>query len=176
MILGLLTSRNIDWRISTNQYLTTMNPSLAIVHPDRFAKQVEGIGPNDAPKDPELALLIVCMELVTEYVISDSEQMSEGREMMALPTYIIAKRIFASLRAESQPSITLVQSAILLCLYEFGHGNVTRAYITLGDANTIGKFLRLRPGKYVERERNWPVDPEEEERRCLFWCLFVVDR
>lgn len=175
-IMALLTSRSINWRDSTELYFRTMNPSLAIVHPDRFARRIEGLGPGDVPRDAETALLLVCMQLVTQYINSDGVQMADGKEMMTMPTYVVAKRILSTLRGQSEPSVELVQCAILLCLFEFGHGDVVRAYITIGDANTMAKFLRLRPGKYVEAEKDQPVAHEDEERRALYWGLLVVDR
>lgn len=176
MVMDLLTSRSINWRDSTELYFRTMNPSLAIVHPERFARRVDGLGPRDSPRDPETALLLVCMQLVTQYINSSSAQMAQGQEMMTMPAYVVAKRILSTLRGQSKPSVELVQCSILLCLFEFGHGDVTRAYVSIGDANTMAKFLKLRPGKYVEAEKDHPVAPEDEERRALYWGLLVVDR
>lgn len=176
MIMGLLASKAIKWRESADAYFRTVNPSLSVVHADLFYRAIEGLGPDEFPKDPEVALLLVCMHLINQYTDTTSPLLSEGKEMMKLPAYIVAKRVLGILRSLSEPSIPLIQSAILLGLYEFGHGNVRRAYATIGDASTMARLLGLRPGKYVPADKDSSVIPEDEERRSLYWVLFIVDR
>ena len=176
LVIALLSSRDINWRESTELYFRTINPALSIVHQELFRQSVEGLGPDDIPRDAETALLVVCMQLVTQYTDTSNPLLSEGREMLDLPAYIVAKRVLGILRSTSPASILLIQCAILLFFYEFGHGNVTRAYVTIGDAHTMSQVMSLRPGKYRESEKDNQVLPEEEERRSLYWVLFIVDR
>ena len=176
MLMNLLSSRGVSWPEAVDLYFQTTNLWLSAVHQERFAQRLEGLGPNDVPQEPQVALLIVCMHLVTQYADSGRPTMPDGTEMLSLPAYVVAKRTLGLLRAISPPSIVLVQCSTLLCLYEFGHGDFTRAYITVGDAYTTAKFVDVRPGKYVEMEKNRPVHPEEDERRDLYWALLIVDR
>ncbi|KAF7547571.1 hypothetical protein G7046_g8960 [Stylonectria norvegica] len=176
MVMALLTSRNINWRESTERYFDTMNPWLSTVHPELFAHKTDGLGPGDIPRNPEVALLLVCMQLVTQYGDSASPIMPEGKEMIKMPAYLAAKRILSLLRGLSPPSIELMQCTVLLGLFEFGHGDVSRAYVTIGDANTMAQVLNILPGKYVESEKEARVSYEDEERRCVYWALFVLDR
>ncbi|CAI6100107.1 hypothetical protein V2G26_008625 [Clonostachys chloroleuca] len=176
LIMGLLTSKNIIWRDSVNLYFQTTNLWLSAIHQDRFLRKIETLGQNDSPEDPCLALLIVCMHLVTSYADAGNQVMPDGTEMLVLPTYIIAKRLLSMLRAQVAPSMELIQCAALLCLYEFGHGDFMKAYVTVGDAYTTAKFLNIRPIKYNEAERDLPVSPEDEERWNLYWALLIVDR
>ncbi|KFH41711.1 hypothetical protein ACRE_075970 [Hapsidospora chrysogenum ATCC 11550] len=176
MLMSLLSSRGVSWPEAVDLYFQTTNLWLSAVHQERFAQRLEGLGPNDVPQEPQVALLIVCMHLVTQYADSGRPTMPDGTEMLSLPAYVVAKRTLGLLRATSPPSIVLVQCSTLLCLYEFGHGDFTRAYITVGDAYTTAKFVDVRPGKYVETEKNRPVHPEEDERRDLYWALLIVDR
>jgi hypothetical protein len=178
MIMSLLSSKDIKWRDSANLFFRTINPSMSIVQPELFSRKVESLAPrpDSIPKDPEMALLLVCMHLITQYTNTSSPLLADGKEMMSLPAYVVAKRVLGMMRGICEPSTPLVQATILIGLYEFGHGDVTRAYITFGDANTMANVLGFRPGKYVYAEKDDPVLPEDEEKRSLYWVLFILDR
>lgn len=177
MVMGLLDRTKVaSWRESVDLYFQTTNLWLSAVHRERFLQKIEGLGAGDHPQEPEVALLIVCMHLVTQYADSGKPTMPDGTEMLGMPAYIVAKRLLGLLRAQGNPSIELIQCAALLCLYEFGHGDFLKAYVTIGDAYISGKLLGIAPGKYVEAQKEAPVVPEEEERRDLYWSLLIVDR
>lgn len=198
-IMSLLSSRNISWRDAADRYFDLMNPWLSIVHPELFAiRAAETIGtsnpgsgpassavgsashPGNVPRDPVVALLIVCMQLATQYddeaVIADNPSNLEERGMIELPAYRAAKRILGIMRGLCEPTVELIQCTILLALFEFGHGDVFRAYVTIGDANTMALAMRIHPGKYLEAEKEAPVNYEDEERRCVYWSMLVLDR
>ncbi|KAF7531365.1 hypothetical protein G7Z17_g13731 [Cylindrodendrum hubeiense] len=186
-IMSLLSSRNINWREAAERYFETMNPWLTIVHPELFAIRVDNLDSapssaagSSAPRDPVVALLIVCMQLATQYddeaVAAEDPRIFEDRDMIDLPAYRAAKRILGILRGLSAPSVELVQCTILLALFEFGHGDVMRAYVTIGDANTMALAMGIRPGKYVDADKEAPVAYDDEERRCVYWSMLVLDR
>ncbi|KAH7149528.1 hypothetical protein B0J13DRAFT_307983 [Dactylonectria estremocensis] len=189
-IMTLLSSRNINWREATERYFETMNPWLTIVHPELFAHRVDGPDPgpgvsasaaaSSVPRDPVMALLIVCMQLATQYddeaVAAEDPRIFEDRNMIDMPAYRAAKRIIGIMRGLSAPTIELVQCTILLALFEFGHGEVLRAYVTIGDANTMALALGIRPGKYIDADKDAPVAYDDEERRCVYWSMLVLDR
>ncbi|KAM5352336.1 hypothetical protein ACJ41O_005059 [Fusarium nematophilum] len=196
MIMSLLSSRNIAWRDATERYFETMNPWLSVVHPELFALRTDGIGSGSGsgsgpttgsssgaadpgPRNPAVALLIVCMQLVSQYddeAAAASTAVPEGKDMIEMPAYRAAKRTLSVLRGLSAPSVELVQCSILLALFEFGHGDVMRSYVTIGDANTMALALRIGPGKYTDADQDSRIPYEEEERRCVYWSLFVLDR
>ncbi|EWG40149.1 hypothetical protein FVEG_02662 [Fusarium verticillioides 7600] len=185
MVMALLSSRNIPWREATERYFETMNPWFSVIHPELFAIRTDNLGSgassnaDQGPRDPAVALLIVCMQLVSQYddeAAAASTNVNEGKDMIEMPAYRAAKRALSVLRGLSAPSIELVQCSILLALFEFGHGDVMRAYVSIGDANTMAMVLRIGPGKYIEAEREANIPYEEEERRCVYWSLFVLDR
>lgn len=174
MVMNLLSSKGIAWRESVELYFQTTNLWLSAVHQERFFQKL-GSG-NEIPQDPGVALLIVCMHLVTQYADSGKPIMPDGTEMLSLPAYVVAKRVLGLLRALGAPTVELVQCAALLCLFEFGHGDFMRAYVTIGDAYTTAKSIDVRPGKFDIRDRDRLVSAEESERRDLYWTLLIVDR
>lgn len=182
--MSVLSSRNVNWRDAVDIYLSTINSWLHVVHPVLLSSKLDAIpkssmGGNEAaslPKDPQFALLVLCMHLVTLYADSARTQATDGQEMFGNAEYVIAKRLFGMARGFNAPSLTLVQCCILLAVFEFGHGDFARAYVSVGDAYTMVKYLGITPGEYNEAERNSPVDPADEERRSVYWSIFVLDR
>lgn len=174
IIMNLLTSQSINWRESIDGYFRTTNLWFSVVHHRRFISRIEHI---NTPQDAGLALLVVCMHLITQHADSGKPVLTNGSSMLAAPIYLAARRILGIMRANSSATgVEMVQCAALLGLYEFGHGDAMRAYVTIGDAYTTAKSLGIRPGKYVEGDKSMQASVVEEERRDLYWALLIVDR
>ncbi|KAH7164957.1 hypothetical protein DER46DRAFT_684930 [Fusarium sp. MPI-SDFR-AT-0072] len=176
MILSLLSSRNAIPSHSIQHYLETINPYLTIVHPELFALRTNNSGSDSFSDqelhDPATTLLIVCMQLFSH----NEDSGIKGEENADMAIYRAAKQILSILRAIDSPSIELIQCSILLAFYEYTHEDLGRAYVSIGDANTMASILHVGPGKYIEDERGALIPYEEEERRCVYWSLFVLDR
>ncbi|KAI1046207.1 hypothetical protein LB505_009828 [Fusarium chuoi] len=176
MILSLLSSRNAIPSHSVQHYLETINTYLTIVHPELFALRTNITGSDSFSdqelQDPATTLLVVCMQLFSQ---SDDSGI-KGEENADRAVYRSAKQILSVLRAIESPSIELIQCSILLAFYEYTHEDLGRAYLSIGDANTMALILHVGPGKYLEDEREALIPYEEEERRCVYWSLFVLDR
>lgn len=177
MLIALLTSKGVSWRESVDLYFQTTNLWLSAVHQPRFLAKLHDLDPAGASWPVETALLVVCMSLVTQYADLGRPTMPDGAEMMSNPTYVVARRVLGLVRSASPSSSTeLIQSAALLGLFEFGHGDFMRAYVTIGDAYTSAKSADIRPGKYSVADKDKPIPPEEDEQRDLYWALFILDR
>ncbi|KAL6918348.1 hypothetical protein FSST1_009843 [Fusarium sambucinum] len=173
MILSLLSPNH-----SVQHYLETINPYLTIVHPELWAIRTNNFGfdsiADQELQNPATALLAVCMQLLSRN--DDSvESMSIKEEGIDMPTYRAAKQILSILRTLDTPSIELIQCSLLLAFYEYSHEDLARAYVSIGDANTMASILQVGPGKYLEVEQESYIPYEEEERRCVYWSLFVLD-
>jgi hypothetical protein len=180
MILNLLPSCNTTRSHSTKHYLETINPYLTIVHPELFALRTNNTGfdsiVDQELHDPATALLVVCMHLFSHKDDSAKSTSNKGEEGVNMPIYRAAKQILSILRTLATPSIELIQCSLLLAFYEYSHEDLGRAYISIGDANTMALVLHVGPGKYVDAEREAYIPYEDEERRCVYWSLFVLDR
>jgi hypothetical protein len=176
IIMSVLAARNVDWREAVDLYLANINSWVHVVHPVILAGKIQAIPKGEGPKDSDLALLLLCMHIVTLYADAARSQETDGREMLDNAVYVVAKRLFGLRRSFTTPNYTLIQCCILLSIFEFGHGDFTRAYISVGDACTMAKYLNIRAGKYDEADQHDPIDPEAEEQRSIYWSLFVLDR
>lgn len=179
MILNLLPSCNTTRSHFIKHYLETINPYLTIVHPELFALRTntgfDSIVDQEL-HDPATALLVVCMHLFSHKDDSAKSMSNKGEEGVNMPMYRAAKQILSILRTLATPSIELIQCSLLLAFYEYSHEDLGRAYVSIGDANTMALILHVGPGKYLEAEREAYVPYEDEERRCVYWSLFVLDR
>ena len=175
-ILTLLSSRDTTPSHSAKHYMESVNPYLTIVHPELFALRTNSVGFDSITdqdlQDPATALLVVCMHLFAQQNGSVKSMSEEGVEM---PTYRAVKQILSILRTLNSPSIELIQCSLLLAFYEYSHGDLGRAYVSVGDANTMAMILHVSPGKYLEAEWDAYVPYEEEESRCVYWSLVVLD-
>jgi hypothetical protein len=181
-VMALLAAANVDWHDSVDHYFRSVHPWLSIIHPARLAANLDSAA-GEGPQRPELALLLVCMHLMTEAAPTSSPRSpqasgpaGDARGMFSSPIYLGARRVLGLLRASMDPCIELVQCGILLGLYEFGHGEYQRAYVSIGDANSFAQILKLGPGSYVCPDEKYPVSAELEEQRNVYWGLFIVDR
>ncbi|RFN47071.1 hypothetical protein FIE12Z_8685 [Fusarium flagelliforme] len=176
MILSFLYSRNTTPSHSIKHYMETINPYLTIVHPELFTLRTNSNGFDSISdqdlQDPATALLVVCMHL---FAHQDDSVKSMSEEGVNMPTYRAVKQILSILRTLNTPSIELIQCSLLLAFYEYSHGDLGRAYISIGDANTMALVLHVGPGKYLEAEWDAYVPYEDEECRCVYWSLFVLD-
>ncbi|KAJ4129103.1 hypothetical protein NW768_007634 [Fusarium equiseti] len=159
--------------------METINPYLTIVHPELFALRTNNTGYESVVDqdlhNPAIALLVVCMHLFSNEDDSATSTSTKDKEGLESPTYRAAKQVLSILRTLNNPSIELIQCSLLLAFYEYSHGNLGRAYVSIGDANTMALILHVGPGKYLEAEWDAYVPYEEEECRCVYWSLFVLD-
>ncbi|KAK2025285.1 hypothetical protein LX32DRAFT_66502 [Colletotrichum zoysiae] len=171
-IMQLLISHGADWKASVNAYFSNVNTWLVVIHPEVWQKRCAAAQLETNPNDPDLALLILCIHILTLWNIDEFSSTA----MLGHPLYQSAKRIWAMRKAFSKAKIEHVQCGVLIALFELGHGDITRCYQTIGETASIGKVLELRPGKYVKEEEDMPAEPEEEQNRSLWWVLVIMDK
>jgi hypothetical protein len=123
----------------------------------------------------ELALVIVTMYLSTRHRFTKA-----GERPMYDELYQFVKRIVAlSLLESSLPKVELIQCGALLAMYEYGHGDSLLAYRTLSEAVAAARVLGIKPGQLDDQLASPPdgsSNPEEEQRSCIWWSLFVLDQ
>lgn len=118
----------------------------------------------------EVALLVLCMYLVT---ITDKDL--PPKDSMFSSLYRAAKRAFASLSCLSRPTLELIQCGALITLFEFGHGRSRFAYRTLSETLAMARTAGIKSGTHSE---NNPVivARTEEDKRALWWGIFILDQ
>lgn len=114
-------------------------------------------------------LLLLCMKLCE----SNPEDAPS-----AYPMYTTAKRLCAAAEMAGYISVRLVQSFVLVAIYELSHGLHSAAFLTIGHAGRLS-VLALGLPTY-DHGQNLFKKPETwtqwEERRRTWWAIFLLDR
>jgi hypothetical protein len=149
-------------------YLCTIHTWLPIFSRKRLYSKVNDF---NAEVDISLALLLLCMKLVSEVVPSGQ------REAATSSLYCIAKEFYFKLETSCLISLQLLQSAILISVYEIGHGIYPAAYLSIGNAARLGFMIGLHDkanaAQLFKEADTWSLC--EEERRA-WWAVILLER
>lgn len=85
---------------------------------------------------PDLALLFLCMKLITS-------RPQDGIESTHNPTYISAKRFLALMEATGTVSLIVLQAGLLIGWYEYGQAIYPAAWMTAGWCVRYGILLGI---------------------------------
>ena len=114
-------------------------------------------------------LLLLCMRLCCDD--------HEGNARLS-KLYILVKSISSAAESAGLVSLRLVQSLVLISLYELCNAIHPAAYLTIGRAARLGVIAlemptrKQGPGLFKKAE-TWTL---WEERRRTWWAIFVLDR
>jgi hypothetical protein len=152
----------------TTKYFHSVHTYLTFIHQPRFQKRVEA---SRIKADAEMSVLLLSMKLVAEpvnYALS-------GADPRQNPVYTAAKQLHRLVRKTKGPSLDLIQSGILLCLYEHNAAIGDLAYKTLGDCASMAQVIGLNASD--TRIKFGIPNPAayQEECRRTYWGLVSMD-
>ncbi|KAH8658097.1 hypothetical protein BX600DRAFT_514616 [Xylariales sp. PMI_506] len=130
-------------------------------NPKGFTNQLES---------EDTALLFLCM-----YLAVLSEDDVEPKGSMFSPLYRAIKRAFASLACLSRPTMELIQSGMLITLFEFGHGRSRFAYRTLSETLAMARTAGIKPVVWTPNDTA-ASSQTEEDKQAIWWGLFILDQ
>ena len=153
-----------DLRAMIERYFSTVHVYFSVVSKIRLyqhlAHPTHEIG-------ADMALLFLAMKLA----------MSEPRDGPMPPQlYQDVKSFYSYVEAQHGFSIQLIQAALLISLYEVGHGIYPAAYLTIGNCARLGHAMGIHERnvpQMLPRATTWT---EQEERRRVWWGVVVLDR
>ncbi|PKS05798.1 hypothetical protein jhhlp_007627 [Lomentospora prolificans] len=197
----LLAGHGVGWRDIVTDYFQTTHKRFAIVQTECFDAKLDahslvifqdppvipdvadspsglalsdsGMGKADAA---ELATVFACMYLCTQWDETSTNVAGASTSMLTKDLYVSVKRAFSLLKSTAAASVELIQSGVLLAVYEHGHGDVRRAYSTFSEAVAMSRMLGICPGEYEQINEELPISPAEEQLRVLYWAMFVWDK
>ncbi|KAH6892910.1 fungal-specific transcription factor domain-containing protein [Thelonectria olida] len=118
--------------------------------------------------DACLMLLVLCMELCTQ---------DTGSQPMESPLYSKARTLCSASELGGFVSLRLLQSLVLLAVYELSHGIYPAAYLTISRAARLGILMGLHDRKSTPQlfkpAETWTL---REEQRRTWWAIFLLDR
>ncbi|KAF2727129.1 hypothetical protein EJ04DRAFT_506226 [Polyplosphaeria fusca] len=145
----------------SNTYFSDAHPRLPIVSPVRFRERLVGISPASAA---DFAALGLAMKVVLQAPV-------EHVESMQTELYVMIKSVVSLLEATGYHSLETVQCMVLVAYYEFGHGLVANAALTVGSCARLARVIGLHKDGGSGGDR-----AIEEERRRTWWAVVGLDR
>ena len=161
-----------------DKYFRVLQQWIPFLHQKRFEGQL-----NDRPKKERNAVVLHAITCATlRFVRREDHGMSE----LEVSKQVRHSRQVVMLTALCQPSIENLQALIIIAFDHIGRGDVDKAWSLIGSLTRTVEYLRLtvepeaiqrrplrRPLTLLEPTTDWT---EIEERRRLFWNIFLLDR
>ncbi|KAK4081282.1 transcriptional regulator family: Fungal Specific TF [Trichoderma aggressivum f. europaeum] len=150
----------------------TFFSQVVIWTPVIFRKNFFNIALNPlSPRRTEGILLSLCMKL---YCMPTAKDGPDGRTAL----YKATKQFYCEVESAGILSICILQSAILIAVYEIGHAIYPAAYLTVGACARYGVALGLDKLLVDLTGENNAGRPwmEVEEMRRVWWGILILDR
>ncbi|KAH7391643.1 fungal-specific transcription factor domain-containing protein [Cadophora sp. MPI-SDFR-AT-0126] len=160
------------------KYFSVLQHWIPFLHQKRFERHLS----NPLKKERNAVVLhaITCATL--RFVKDDDHGMSDQEVL----NRVLHSRRVVMLTALSRPSMENLQALIIIAFDHIGRGDVDKAWSLIGSLTRTVEYLRLtvepealqrrplrRPLTLLESTSDWT---EIEERRRLFWNIFLLDR
>lgn len=151
-----------DIRLTAETFFNTTHTWLPIVSKEQFHNHLlEKL----AVQRSDIILLILSMKLLTSRVLV-------ARSVL----YRTVKQLYFDIESSGRLSVPVLQAAILVAVYELGHGVYPAVILSVGNCARIGVLLGLET--YLTVPGGIPGVPwiEHEERRRIWWAILLLDR
>ncbi|KAH8804456.1 hypothetical protein F5884DRAFT_796079 [Xylogone sp. PMI_703] len=152
----------VDIQSTANIFFDTVHTWMPIISKKQFFAKLPRYLSNGKA---ELFLLILSMKLV-------SSSVSMGRTIL----YRIVKQFYFDIESSGMLSLQILQSAILIVLYELGHAIYPAALLSFGCCARYATALRIERtiiGSLDDANLPWI---EVEECRRVWWSILLLDR
>ena len=151
-------------------YVSTVHDWFPILSMKRLRQDLKS---HDTRDNDDLQVLLICMRLISASTPTTASTLQHSEEN----DYLLARQY--CLFAESGGFITLrlMQSLLLIALYEYGHAIYPAAYLTIGRAVRLGTMMGLHLPQHASqlfvRAETWTLC---EEQRRAWWGIILLDR
>jgi hypothetical protein len=151
------------------KYFSSVHPWFSFLSRKRLNNGDKGSSTDLDGCEP---LLILCFGLLTEELVNSS-----GEGSQANPLYSSIRATLSAAVDGGCVSLRLVQSLVLLSLYELGHAIYPTAHLTLAQAARMGTLMGLQSQTKASRlfapANSWTL---REEQRRTWWAILILDR
>lgn len=151
-----------DIRTTAAVFFETVYPWMPLVSKKRF---YDHHLKNLLHSHADISLLFLCIKLVTEIPSSDPRTL----------LYHTAKHFYLDVESSGICTIQVLQSGVLIALYEIGHALYPAAFLSIGVCARFAHTLGIR-GSGAARPSNVTTLVELEERRRVWWAIVILDR
>ncbi|KAF5006344.1 hypothetical protein FDECE_7272 [Fusarium decemcellulare] len=145
-------------------FFSTVHTWLPMISRKRLIHELN----TESSDDACLMLLVLCMKLC----ITDAENRPKE-----LPLYTLARSLCSAAELGGFVTLRLLQSLILLTVYELGHAIYPAAFLTISRAARLGILMGFHDRKAAPQlfkpAETWTL---REEQRRTWWAIFILDR
>jgi hypothetical protein len=164
--MATLTEQCVSVERMLEEYFCDIHPWFSVIIEPSFRKRLSNLHREPCA---ETAML-----LLTVFMVTGSHDQSNN-DTHRTRIYQIGKYLFSFLQLQREPSLEMVQSGLLLVLYELRASRLNEASVSVGNCARLGYTLRLNIDHIQQDEERLPWVESEERRRV--WCgLYMLDR
>jgi hypothetical protein len=153
--------------IVTTHY-RTIHPWLPVIHEWNFRRRISQLQQNP---QAETALLLLAMCVIRHTSASDPE-IDDAQSHL----YHLFKYLFSFLQLVRAPSLELVQSGLLLVVFELGASLLNDASMSISICARLSYALGLNVNVFHVDELYNPEWVELEERQRVWLGIYMLDR
>lgn len=113
----------------------------------------------------DLFLLVLAMKLL-------STRVTVARSML----YRAVKQFYFDVESAGRLSLQSLQAAVLIAIYELGHGVYPAAIVSVANCARIGTLLGIDTSVTAAGLLEGVPWNELEERRRVWWAIIILDR
>ncbi|OKL61727.1 hypothetical protein UA08_03064 [Talaromyces atroroseus] len=167
--------------IST-RYFRSFHLHLPIISRTRFYNNLITLGTARAA-DFSVLLLTIC--LITHAPALGYEHSHEAPRPVEQQTlYLIARSLFAQVQVSCPPSVPLVQTSLLLAMYEYTHGRPDDAFVTIAGSARMAYAARIHARDrhkaqmthIAGKNTNSDLLLQAEEAANTWWAIVIFER
>jgi hypothetical protein len=154
-------------RLIADKYFNTIHLWMPVLSDTRF---LERLPRTFLEPQADVSLLNLSMALVTIVPAGSNVSISTS------PLYTLVKSSIAILEAANIHSLEVLQSRLLLSLFEVGHGIDPAAYITIGATARAAAAIGVN---FKSHRRSSPARVplvDSDEQLCVWWAIVILDR
>lgn len=162
---------------SYDRYFEVFHPIIPIINRTRFQHEISQPSPSVEVQALSYAIGTLAAFSVPELRYYVDHYYEQVRNLLD-----ICERQESG---DSLGNINIMQAYVVLTFYELKHPNFARAWLTLGRAIKLSKMMGLDSVETdssmsaqwgLRKQLIHPISPtDQEERRRVFWSLFVFD-
>lgn len=164
------------------RYFQSFHRQLPIISRTRFSNNLVNLG---AAPTADFSVLLLTLCLITHAPAlgyQARQEASQSVEQQSL--YLTVRSLFAQVQVSCSPSVPLVQTGLLLAVYEYTHGRPNDAFVTIAGSARIAYAARIHTsGQQVSQSRqmtmhNADIDQlsQTEEAANTWWGMLVYER
>ncbi|KAJ8098562.1 fungal-specific transcription factor domain-containing protein [Lipomyces tetrasporus] len=146
----------------------TIHPWLPVIHERNFRWRISQLQQNP---HAETALLLLAMCMMRQTSASNT-----ANDDMQSNLYHLFKYLFSFLQLVRSPSLELLQSGLLLSVFELGASLLNAASLSIGICARLGYALGVNVDPLHTDDLYFPEWVELEERRRVWLGIYMLDR